>query len=534
MLTQQIAAINKTLDVFFLIVAGTGIILFNIKYIITIVGREIKKIQKNRDGLGESRNELVLYLNLFGKTIYFWLLFAIPQIITIGMFWFFPIYIHSFVAGLDPEILRWILVFSISLPIAYVSTKKFGGMRGFVSMTAHLAVLLTGWLMGRWLGMFFISIPLLGSYYYILYRLAEVMIPASNPESQAERFEKFKVLTWYMWGSQYPIIFTSKYAGWETRINGSISQDFLGIPGYIWTNAYQVAGLTSGTNFSRVEGPGAIYTHKYEQVHEVVDLRTQLRTKVIQAITQEGIPIKATIFAAFCIDRAPLDNTLHSRVRHAGSFPYSRPRVRAVISMASIKASTSGSNGKSLRWDEQVMSHVEEAARQVIAETPLVELWHPNLQEDGRGISSTNIIAERMQLRLKTFLQENFIQLFTVRLVNYSLYKDEGQDASDGINDQQISIWKSHWKQRAEQMETEAVAEAEKKQLEATARAHAMLLKSIAESLKTVPIKEGLPRFLVAMRFLNIIDDMIREQPDLAGDKGKELMERIATIRGYS
>jgi hypothetical protein len=422
------------------------------------------------------------------------------------------------------------------LVTVFLYTNKYGGYRGLVSATGHLILLLLGWRLGKWLGIIFISLPFIALYYYILYRFSEVIILPSDPESHNEKIERFKVFTWYMWGVQYPVITIPDRPNAKavTHINGSVFKNS-GAPGYVWTNAYQVIGLTGGTSFTRVEGPGAIYTRRFERVQEVIDLRTQLRTKEIDAITRNGIPIRAVLFASFCVDRLPFDQKISDRLRHAGSYPYSRPRVQAALSLEGVNASSSEQEFSALRWDEQTMSHIEEISRQVIAEMSLEELWHPNREEDGQEVSSLDLIARKIREQALVFLHAHGVHLYSARIVNYHLLHQNSDvsDNQDIISAQQLPVWISRLEKISNNKMAEVTAELEQKQLDASVVASTMILKSIAESLQNAPVKTGFSRYIIAMRYLNILYDMVQEQPKLAGKKGEELMQKISILRGY-
>lgn len=526
MLAQLIDVINRALGIILLIGLGAVIVYRNIRVSIAMAGKEFK----NRDTKNGGNDEQIISFALISRTIYLSLTLVIPQVIIIGFIWLVPLLFATF---LDPAITRWGIISSASTILVYFFTKKFGGYRGLASIVGHLAILLLGWIPGKWLGIIFISIPFIGLYYYLLYHIAEVVIPASNPESAREKFERYKIFVSYMWGTQYPIIVVPNRANAKalTRINGSVFQNFTGIPGYIWTNAYQIVGLSSGTTFLGVEGPGAIYTRRFERVKEVMDLRTHLRTKDIGAITRDGIWVQATLFASFCIDRLPFDNKLRSRLRHAGSYPYSRPHVQAVLRLEGVSATPSGSLDPALRWDDQVMSKIEETAREVIAETSLEELWLPS--KDAEGVSAPDLIASKILDRLTDFQKQNSIHLFSARIVHYTL-PDKDKPWLDGISIQQLPVWSTRWEKISKQKLTEVTAESEQKQLDITALASSLLLKSIADSLLNTSVRGSFPRYLIAMHFLDILDDMIRTQPERAGDKGTELLQRIAMIRGNS
>jgi len=531
-LAQLVTKINDALDIIFLIILGVGIVVVNIRVAISMAGKEIKKARKNSKTKSGRNDELVSSSTLIARIIFLWLIWVIPEAFIIGLIWLLLVIFSSM---FEPATTIWTIITCASIITVYLYTKKHGGYRGLTSAIGHLTILLLGWSLGKWLGIIFISLPFIALYYYLLYRLAEVVIPASDPDISAEKWQRFKIFVGYMWGTQYPIIIVPNRpnAKAETRINGSVFQTFKGAPGYIWTNAYQVVGLTAGTNFSRVEGPGAIYTRRFERVKEVMDLRTQLQTKEIDAITQNGIPIRATLFVSFRIDGSPIEKTIRHRLRYAGSFPYSRPRVQAVLSMEGVSATPSSSGNPALRWDDQVMSQIEETTRRVIAETSLEELWYPGRQ-DGKEISSLDLIAVKIRDRLADFLQKHSILLYSARIVHYALRSRDVPGQLDEISIDRLPIWKSRLEKISNKKVAEVNAEVEQKQLDAAVVASTMLLKSIAESLKnTNTVKVGFSRYLIAMRYLNIVYDMVQEQPKLRGEKISELMQKISILRGY-
>lgn len=567
-LAQILDIINQAIDWFLLGVLFVGVVVYNIYTLIKSASKEIEKESKRAKqeatdaamARGESlpsaydplQNPTVWVIGI-GKALYLWIITAAIQLGVFLVFWYTSDFSWPKPENvlISAENLRWGELY-LGLGFgAYFQTRKFGGKRGLVTMLGHLTTLLIGWLLGRWLGIFFVSLPILGVFYYLIYRFAEVILPASDPESQPEKWQRFKILAWYLWGSQFPIIIVDDQTGMkvETRIKGDIFQDFFGVPGFIWTHMPQAIGLSNGTNFSRVEGPGAIYTKPFERPLDVIDLRTQLRTTEVEAITQDGIPLKAIVFASFCIDRTPWDRAVYNRLKlanpmlrggrqldHGNShFQYSRPRVRAALSMEGVKTSISGPVGSvSWRWDEQVMILVAETARRVISEIPLSELWQPNAEKDEEGKSALDLIATEISQRLTGELQEQGVHLFAARIVNYfSLKDDAAKDKFGEFTQQQIPAWRARWEQQVRQKLAEAEAYAEQKQVDATSLARSLLLTSIAESLqKSTATNKDLPRYLIAMRFLGALNDMLHQNPELlTGEAGKILRERIEMDR---
>jgi hypothetical protein len=430
------------------------------------------------------------------------------------------------------SLIVWVLLYLFGF-FYYLSTKKYGGWRGLFSYWVHLSFFLIGWQKGAIFGAIFVSIPLLALYYYFLYRLAEVIILPSDPDDPQEKIQRFKTLSRYMWGLQFPILMvpepTSISA--ETRIEGSPFQLTPGTPGYIWSDIHQVVGITTGPTFSRVQGPGAIYTGPFERPQEVVDLRTQLRTTEVNAQTQDGISIKAIVFAAFRVDRSAWEAERYNRLVRANpllqggmqadtgkaNFLYSPQRVRAVLGLGGVKTTTAEPpEDASIRWDEQVMNLVGEAARQVLSEIPLSELWLPNREEDGVGVSALDLIADKINDRVSAELQENGVQLFTARVVNYSLPEDTPENKVDRITRPQLQAWRERWEQKVNLELAETEAEVEQKISYASVLARSLYITEVAKALKEHKLTgKDINRYLIAVRVLSVIDELSDEkEPD--------------------
>ena len=566
--TELFAFLNKTFDILAGVAFLIGLFYFNYRSLVSSAEEEIKEKKKRTEyeakeraaASGTSyqpapntRQQQSIWFTGIGRAIFLWVIQLIFQAFFVTIFIVTPD-----TAWLSADSLRWIeIILGLSLVI-YLLTRKYGGWRGLISLWIHLFVILTGWNTGRWLGIFFVALPLLAILYYLVYRFAEIIIPASEPEDRKERFERFKVLSWYLWGMQFPISIVADSTGdkIETRIDGDAFQDFFGAPGYLWSHSNQAVGLTGGTIFSRVEGPGAIYTKIYERPLLVVDLRTQLRISEIEAITQDGIPIKLIVFMSFAVDREPWNRDLYNRLKNTNPllkngmtsdygcdhFLYSRQRVRSVIALEGIRSNVADPAGALyLHWDEQVVHMVEEAARRIISEIPLSELWIPNPQQDANGRSALDLIADRIKDEknkkgLFSICLENGVRLYAARVVNYFLLSDKPELALDGITRQQIPAWRARWEKQIRHKLAEAATEAEQKELDANALARSLLLTTIAQSLQIISENnKDLPRYLIAMRFLGALDEKIRMEPGFATEeKGKHLRERFAFLEGKS
>lgn len=445
---------------------------------------------------------------------------------------------------------RWIICGLVLGIFAYLTGREHGKNRWFISALGHIAVITIGWFFFSWMGIIFISIPAIATYYGALYSLANVIIPASNPEDRAEKKKKFFVLASYAWGGQSPIMVVDGHAWkkYEPRIPGDITWEFtdfpiplfnkLQRPGLILTRAHQVITVSGGTKFKRVDGPGLAFTGKLERLDQVFDLRLQLRTREIEVVSKDGIRFIARYFTAFRIDRDEWSKELYDKIRpqnpllrgadkltyKEGSFPFSHARVQAALGTTSTRVSDTS---QLIRWDRWTMNVIEDQTRKVISQKNLDEMWRP--ADDFPLSNAMDVVASEIKENSELILRTAGILLVASRVVNFKFPYAEGQE--DHIARQQLETWGSEWARRRSDILAEAEAEAERAQQEARAYAESVLLSSFAEGLKkTQEINPELPRHVIAMRYLTALQDYIHKKPTDA-EENEENLKRMADLQ---
>jgi hypothetical protein len=536
--------INTLLDVIFLFCGLLGIWAYFIRFYINGRKKEVKEnIPRGESDL--TLQTVLLFLFCMIGTL-FW---VIPEISFGG-----PLFLGN--GSLNGWTRQWLdrsglfstlrlfEVFGIVFLFAWMSGKEHGEKRWLYSALGNIAVILLGWLIQRWIGCIFISVPILAAYYFSLYSLAGVTLPVADPESRAEKRKRFLILLSYTWGFQRPIMVAGEHA-WKkpiTRIPGVNSPGFP-VPGMVWAQAHQVVGITGGTQFKRVDGPGVVYTQKKERPLQILDLRLQARTNEIDVVSKDGINFKARVATAFCLDPENWDQELYNKIRNRnsllrganqlsytkGSFKFSHLRIQAAIG----KTSSNAGGDAAIYWDQWVLSVIEETARQIISQKELMELWH--LAEDKKGDNALEGIAEELKAKASLTLRAQGILLVSSRIVDFSFPVGEGK--ADVISEQQVLSRSSEWEKKRIEILAEAQAVAERTQLEAHAFAESLLLTSIAEGLKkTAEINENLPRAVIAMRYLSALQDYIHKQPleagpGSAGDGMKEISRKMKDLQ---
>ena len=441
---------------------------------------------------------------------------------------------------------RWLVGLLTFFALAYLLGREHGKNRWLVSAVGHIAVIAIGWIADFWMGIFFISVPVIAAYYGALYSLANVILPASNPEDRIEKKKKFFVLASYTWGTQLPITVVDEHAWkkYDPRISGDITWEFsefpipflnkLQRPGLVWTRSHQVATVSGGTKFKRVDGPGVAFLGKLERLDQVFDLRIQLRTREIEVVSKDGIRFIARYFTAFRIDNAEWNKATYDTLRRAnpqlrgadklshmeGSFHFSHARVQATLGVTSTKA---GEDGPLIYWDQWVMNVIEDQTRKVISQKDLDEMWRP--ANDYKFANAMDVIANEIKENSELLLRAAGILLVVARVVNFKFpFTDE---QGDEIAKQQISTWGSEWERKRHGILAEAEAESERAQQEARAYAESLLLNSIAEGLqKTHEINPELPRHVIAMRFLSSLQDYVHKEASEDEEDEEEGVER--------
>lgn len=446
---------------------------------------------------------------------------------------------------------RWGLLLSTFFAFAYLLGHEHGKNRWLFSALSYIVAIVIGWLVSRWMGILFISAPLITVYYFTLYDLALIVTPTSNPENQAEQKKRINAFISYTWGIQSPITVVDDNA-WkkqEPRIPGDITWQFADFPipiiknldwrpGLVWARSHQVVSISGGTTFKRVDGPGVAFPGKLERLDQVFDLRLQLRTREIDVITKDGIRVIARYFTGFRIDNEEWQKETYDALRpmtpllrganklsHTqGSFPFSHLRVQATLGMTSTKAIA---GDPTIYWDQWATNVVEDQTRKVLSQKNLDELWRP--ANDQKYANALDVIALEIKKNSELTLRAAGILLVVARVVNFKFIGDK--EYGDTISKQQIATWGSEWARKTANILANAQAESDRAQQEARAYAESLLLNSIAEGLqKTRDINPELPRYVIAMRFLSALQDYIHKQP-AEGEEDEEMQKKIASLQ---
>lgn len=452
-----------------------------------------------------------------GKGIYQGILALIESSFLIILISYAPLFLAKVFNNLvGASTIRWAMLCLMIVPAWYFTTHAYSGRRGLYSILILLTTYLLGWLYDRWIGLLFVSIPILLIFYHVIDGLAQVIIPTSNLEDAKERWQKTRAFLAYILGTQSPFWVASNKAvrEFDTRITGDLSSSN---PGLVWTWPHQVAGLIKNTELLRVEGPGTIFTEPYEIPSALVDLRTQVRTRNINAETKEGIKVPATVFMAFAIDRdrwpkeewgaefaqkminnfeynVDLDHTI-------GSYPFASNRIRVTLRKMGIFGEARKTSSK-FYWDEWVIKQVEHTARQVLKERSIGELW--SSRSDGVEASALDKVTKAMEESLAPKLTEVGVKLFGVRILSYNF------DQDSAMAKEKIKIWSTYWEQQVSRLQVETEAICLKEIEKARAYSKSLSLGAFTQAMKIArSISVHLPRYVAAQYCVHVIEQYV-------------------------
>lgn len=500
------------------------------------------------------------------KGVYLGMVLALEMLLLVTVIYLLP----KLIAPLplvtdDAAAIRWTIIILTVTPGWFFFTRGYSKMRGVISVLFLLVTFYVGWLYNRWVGIILVSMPILMVYYHVIQKTAQVIYPVSDPDDKREALLKGQMFLFHLLGIQYPIWMPiSKTAReFDVGIDGDTTRD-MGTPGMIWTWPHQTVGSSIGIAFNKVDGPGVVFTRKYERPVALVDMRTQLRVTVVNTVTKDGMDVPAVVFSAFAIDRETWPKSDWSRVDFSrlkfrigrdykidhteGSYPYSSGRIRSALSTYGIMVPEKVVEGKRVPvyWDDWVMTQVEHVTRQVVSERSLDELWRP--RKDGLGMSALDEMAGELKKQLIPKLEQVGVQLFTARIVNYQLDESMGEDGAGServkngtgekknhIAQRNIKTWSSYWQQRITAAQTEVEFVYRQEIEKAHAYSKSVLLSAIADSItKAYEIRKDLPRHVIAQYFIHALEEYIKRTPGVNIKDAKERIEKIKELMLYS
>ena len=238
----------------------------------------------------------------------------------------------------------------------FLGRKLSGSRSAQLTVTFWLAfslACLIGYWAGGGVGLATITLPATLLFWGVLYLLSGYLLPTRDGQ---ERAQAFRSLLTFSLGTNYPFYVVQDREPVQ-RVPGNPYRSLFAGPGVVLTGSDQLAVLTNGNNIQVPPEPGLVFTHRYDVIQRVVDLRPQLRAFFVEARTLDGIPIRVLVFIPFRV------NWGGQKPEQGGPFPYEPQAVFQAVTNEPVEQRPAHRH----RWDELTEIHATQILRDIIS-----------------------------------------------------------------------------------------------------------------------------------------------------------------------
>ena len=268
--------------------------------------------------------------------------------------------------------------------------------------------------------------------------------------------------------------------------------------GVIFVDSTSVVLIATDAQPMRLAGPGVHFLRLEEKVWAIVDLRSQLRSREVQAQTRDGIWVKFKVNARFRIDKTKLqlDDAVVSKQRWPEPLSWQKSQVWSALTQ------TRAGNDEHpwVRWDDIVPNEAVKRAHTLIAEYTFDRLIEP------RDTRRTPLEDIRQQLEdgVRQAMTGTGINVQGIRLTPFVPV-----DAQ--VRNQWIEAWKADWIRRVRIVEAEGQAERYRLIELARAQGQMELVMRVTQALEVSQQLGAENAEQVALQLLEVVERLAAE-----------------------
>jgi hypothetical protein len=370
--------------------------------------------------------------------------------------------------------------------LAYRVGNSFGKERGSVFVPAlwlgFCASCAIGYWAGGTLGFLTITLPSLVILWGGLFLISPHLLPLRDNSSW---MRAFRSLVTFNLGTNFPY-HALEDRELKERVSGNPYGRVFAGPGIVLTDPARAPIIWEGLRFKDVGHPGLTFTKRFETIYQTVDLRPQLRSFYVDAITKDGIRIKVLTFVPFRLNWDGQEPKLQ------GSFPFDKKRIFKTMWAQPVES------GQKRAWDDVVVITATRIMRQIIGQyrcDELCECFDPDKTPRTK-------IRDELKARLEEELQE-----YEIELIGGGISNLDPEQSS--VVDQRVKAWQTEWERKIQAVAGEGTANAIWAVEQAHALAQAALIKAIYNVVRARPgLKPELLSKVAALRFIEALEDM--------------------------
>jgi regulator of protease activity HflC (stomatin/prohibitin superfamily) len=388
---------------------------------------------------------------------------------------------------LEPLLHSRIFLFFLPLAILFLWGFFVGPVHG----------LLNQFVLAGFIGVLIVGAVALLFYLVTLWLIGPHLLPTHSRDKH-ERSSARRVLRHFAWSGAALTAVVREGAVLDGPHGGSRAH--AGGEGVIDVDSTSVVALaTEMTPLSRIGGPGLVFTHGYEKIAAVIDLRRQLRTGEFEYTTRDGIPVRVRISVRFQVDQTQFLKVqeLASKLKYPPPLVWSQHAVRRILSLQIV-----GQSGDMVNWSDIPLDMADGVLRSIVAEYTFDGLSEP--QEP--TLNPRADIRRRLEQTVRSHLTPLGIHLSSL---NIGIFFPTDYDPKAGrpgeITQQRIRSWQAEWQSRMIRLYAEAHAESDRKLHLARANAQMELIKRVTQALEQdSPAPTDNPD-QIALRFLETL-----------------------------
>lgn len=285
-------------------------------------------------------------------------------------------------------------------------------------------------------------------------------------------------------------------------------------PGFVLMDCDHAVAISDGIEFKGVQGPGVAFTEYADQIVQTIDLRPQLRTFPVEALTKDGIKIRVLAFTPFKIDSRGRQPKLGEPL------PYNKGAAFKAVHAQRVEHEGGGT--KRCKWDELSRMITERVLQDIISEYNFDDLYGP--YQPG-GEPPRKVIAARFRERVAAELEPLGIQLVGGGISDL-------EPADPRVYLERARSWQAEWKRKITLRQAEGQAEWLRTVERARAEAQADLILNLGRQLEELSAEKTEFRPEIALKsLLSTLERMMRQQPALGQLVPGETMQALLDIR---
>lgn len=323
-------------------------------------------------------------------------------------------------------------------------------------------------------------------------------------ESQWSR--AFRSLLTFAMGTNYPYYFV-KGGEVECRVDGSPFSQFFAGPGLVYADCDQAGYLTDGSRVKGVLEPGLNVTGWSDLEPKPIDLRPQLRTFDVEALTKDGILIQVPISIVFRIHPGTRPSeqgrkNAKCEPETGRSFPFRRRAVYQIAAAEPVqRSSRRDKNEVRCEWNSELVPMIATRIFQdVVSNYDVNDLCAP-LDPDQCPYSN---ITESMSRKLGQALVVYGIELLDGWLGNL-------RPLDEAVTQRRLDNWMTEWERQILQLISDGKAEHARQTEKARAQAELRILLKFSQIVPAGSVTDPASQTALILRFIDCMGEVVSE-----------------------